>query len=208
MLDWLADFWEWVQGVFAPQEPVGYLVVRTMDRRDHAVVAEVIRCQPRAISTYRAIPQNSDKPIEIWVLCDHLFSIPGDPVRKTDALTTHRISVIQTKRGILPEKNIPESVFKAIWSCDYDLRDMVSGANCAVVVSSAIAALLIRKDHKLLTDPALSPKLWQDHADICVAIELKQLRFKARKQLMTGVDPKQASQKVADSIHRRRRRKR
>lgn len=203
MLDWLLDFWDWVQGVFAPQEPAGYLVLRTFAQRDNAVLAEVVRYQKRAIATYRAVPQ-PPRGLEIWVLCDHLFNIPGDRVQKRDPLHTHRISVVQTKIGVLPEENRPESVCKPIWSGDYDLRDDLMQTNCAAVVVQAIASLLLRQPFYLLSDPDTAPEIWQTHADLCVLIELKRLNNRVRKDYG---DPKQRAKEISESIRRRRRRR-
>jgi hypothetical protein len=142
----IRKFLEWLTNFFLPQEHYHARVLYTLKERGRCTISVVVREQPRAIATYLATPLYATTPkVQIWIYCDHLSPIAGDPVRSRVLGATHRIIVAVCKLGTQPSS---ATLHGEPWAGDFNLS--IKGKSIAVPVTEILARALIENSHDLI----------------------------------------------------------
>jgi len=148
MIKSIERFLEWLKSVFLPasKHPHNPRILATLPERGRCTISVVHRDQARAIATYLATPlYRVNPPIQIWIYCDHLAPVAGDPVKSKVPGATHRLIVAYCKAGTEPRS---ATLVQEPWVGDYILT--YPGRNLAVPVTEILARSLIASTHDVI----------------------------------------------------------
>ncbi len=140
-------FLRWLNQLFLPDtrkfNAYVYRVIGVLGRGVHTVAVIRRGEEMRAIATYLATPTHPWNHTQVWIYCDHLSHIPGEPrakvPQKRSLNATHRITIIECQLGIYEPRRIKNHT--VLWTADLELVEMRT--NFAVPVAQTLAEALL-----------------------------------------------------------------
>lgn len=156
---------KWLKRIFRKGrrgvEKPSYRVIRVFEQRDFSTLALIVTGRQREIAAYRAIPRYpTSELLEVWIFCEHLYAIPGDPVRPLVGCN-HNICVLVIPAGSSPSRR------HCVFAKQLDLEDFVTGQSCAAIFTQMVATTLI----------------WNRHDDVNWEQRVADCQSKARAQI-------------------------